>query len=364
MHLGQVEAELIYESHQLTKQRRSIRKYIYGLMAFILGGSLIAYRCQKVDRPLVILVSLDGTRPEYLQRGLTPNLNKIGSGGYMSDMIPVFPSITFPNHYSLATGLIVGNVFYDPVLNDTFVYTDPVKNSESKWWNGEPIWITAVKNGLKSAVCFWPGSEAPVKGLYATYWKKFNQSTTIDEKLGIIFNWIDLPPSQRPSIISVYFPDIDHSGHVAGPNSEMVNNTLMEIDNGFGKLMQGLVDRDIQSSTEIVVVSDHGMGSTDPTKVIYMDDLVPEGDYDVIYNGVLVYLYPKDKTKTVEIAEKFKQEAKASGNFRIWLKEEIPYDVHYNSTRVGPILLIPEREWNFVFRSSYNPENPPFPKGS
>lgn len=105
MHLGQVEAELIYESHQLTKQRRSIKKYIYGLMAFVLGGSLIAYRYQKVDRPLVILVSLDGTRPEYLQRGLTPNLNKIGSGGYMSDMIPVFPSITFPNHYSLATGL-------------------------------------------------------------------------------------------------------------------------------------------------------------------------------------------------------------------------------------------------------------------
>ncbi|KAJ3272923.1 hypothetical protein HDV01_005120 [Terramyces sp. JEL0728] len=222
MHLERIEQELIIESH-LLKEKKSFKKFIYVAALFLFGASVLTLHYTKADRPLVILVSLDGTRPEYLERGLTPNINKIGSSGFKTEMIP---------------------------------------------------------------------------------------------------------------------------------------------DDGFGKLLYGIADRKIESTTEIVIVSDHGMGATDVAKVIYLDDLVPENEYDVIYNGVLVYLYPKIQAQTRAIADKFKIEAKSQGTFKIWLKDEIPYDVHYDNIRVGPILLIPERGWNFVFRSTYSPDQPPFPKGT
>jgi predicted AlkP superfamily pyrophosphatase or phosphodiesterase len=164
----------------------------------------------------VILVSVDGFRPDYATRGLTHSLNSLGP---VIPMIPVFPTLTFPNHYSLVTGLfpeshgIVANVFLDPNLNKTFHYFDPINNNEAFWWDkAEPIWISVVKQGFRSAAFYWPGSEVENQGVRPTYYKAFNDSTSIMEKFEHTLYWLDLPQRQRPRFICVYIPAIDHFG--------------------------------------------------------------------------------------------------------------------------------------------------------
>ena len=212
--------------------------------------------------PKLILISLDGTRPEYLDRGLTPNLSKLASGGVFHRIVPSFPSVTFPNHYSLVTGLypeshgIVGNSFYDPSLNETFHYSSPVNNGESKWWSqAEPIWITARRQGLISATCFWPGSEAEHGGLRPNYWKQF-QFVGIEQELQWILEWIDQPAQLAPDIVTLYIPHIDAAGHSFGPDSKEVNDTLVMVDSRIGDLVSALQSRNLYEATNFIVVSD------------------------------------------------------------------------------------------------------------
>lgn len=214
-------------------------------------------------------------------------------------MIPSFPSITFPNHYTLVTGLypeshgIVGNRFFDPTFNATFVYSKPEDNVESKWWNAEPVWITAIKQGLKTGICFWPGSEHKHDGFHSTYYKTYNSSTTHAEKLDWIFGWIDMPTPTRPSFIAVYFPDVDHAGHIGGVNSQLVADALMDVDRTLGRLYNGIRDRGLLDSTSIIVVSDHGMTNTAADQVVFIDDYVDINRITLLDNGPVYFIEPK-----------------------------------------------------------------------
>jgi predicted AlkP superfamily pyrophosphatase or phosphodiesterase len=212
--------------------------------------------------PILILISLDGTRPEYLRRGITPNLQKLASNGIVHDMVPSFPSITFPNHYTLVTGIypethgIVGNTFFDPIINDTFSYTSPLNNGESRWWSAaEPIWITARKQGLISATCFWPGSEAEHDGLRPNFWRKF-QYVSVEEELEWVKEWIEQPNHLAPDLVTLYIPHIDAAGHTYGPDSSQLNESLIEVDTKIGNLIEFLTVKKMYEKTNIVIVSD------------------------------------------------------------------------------------------------------------
>ena len=264
-------------------------------------------------------------------------------------MKPIFPSITFPNHYSLVTGLyaeshgIVGNKFFDPDLNDTFYYKNSTKNGESKWWLGEPIWVTAVKQGKKSATCMWPGSEAPIMNTRPTYWLKYNSSMSMIERVDQVLRWIDLPRVDRPSFISLYMDPVDSAGHAHGPHSPQVDQALRTVDDAIGKLLDGISTRGLNNTINVVVVSDHGMTERNFTKNwIYLDDFIDVESVDFIDN-VAMSVTPKRSNETDLIYSKLKNASDASsGIWSVWKKDDVPKYFHYSkSKRIGSIVMLP-----------------------
>ncbi|POS82045.1 hypothetical protein EPUL_006724, partial [Erysiphe pulchra] len=237
--------------------------------------------------PTTILISLDGFRPDFLNRGITPRLNAMRDEGFApAYMLPSFPSVTFPNHYTLVTGLypeshgIVSNLFWDDDLKEKFYYTEPDAMNK-KWWGGEPIWVTAEKQGVKTAVHMWPGSEAHIMDIEPTYLDKFNYKTTIKEKTDRVLELLDKGASQdcsdqvsRPQLIAAYVPHVDIDGHFYGPNTTEIRSTISDADNMLNEIYLGLERRNLTDIVNIVVVSDHGMATTDIDRMIQLDDLL------------------------------------------------------------------------------------------
>ncbi|GAA5894436.1 hypothetical protein JCM6882_004821 [Rhodosporidiobolus microsporus] len=231
--------------------------------------------------PTVILVSLDGVRADYLERGLTPHLLNISRKGMRAEYLqPVFPSLTFPNHWSILTGLypsshgIVANDFWDPQLQKEFVYTDPGRSWEGEWWGGEPIWSTAVKAGLRSAVLMWPGPPLMADGTKPSLWYPFVDHYHFRKKVDRVGKWLDMPYSHRPHLMAVYAPDVDQAGHKAGPHSKTVEKALSGLDEFVRQIVEKVDERNLTDVVDVVVVSDHGMTETSNDRLIYLDDLL------------------------------------------------------------------------------------------
>ena len=311
---------------------------IFATMLLIL---LIYCWLPTASQNLLILISLDGTRPEYLRRNLTPTLSRLANHGSMFEMKPSFPTITFPNHYTLVTGLhpaehgIVGNTFYDPVKNDTFVYTNPAHNRDPSWWIAEPIWTTAIKQSIICGTLFWPGSEHEHDGILPNYWLQFNNSMRIQEKVNLILEWTTMKSS--PRFITMYIPDIDHAGHEYGPNSEYTNLALKRVDDGIKKLLKGLKSQGLEDSTDIVIVSDHGMTGQSRDKVVLLNQIINTNETFLYFNGGMVMIEPKSIQDLDSIYTKLK--AQANGRYKVWFKDTIPEEYHYSSPRVCSIIL-------------------------
>ncbi|KAJ3217235.1 hypothetical protein HDU67_008257 [Dinochytrium kinnereticum] len=316
--------------------------------------------------PTVILISLDGFRADYFDRGLSPALASLAYSGVHAEYLkPSFPSITFPNHYTLVTGLypeshgIVANVFFDPTLNDTFVYVDGEKNGQSKWWGGEPLWVTAIKQGRMSATCMWPGSEAPIQNIRPNYWLKYDGKMTLEARANQILKWLDLPLRERPSFLTLYAPDVDSAGHTFGPNSKAVNDSIVAVDRMVGQIMAGIATRNMTNSVNIVVVSDHGMAEGN-TNWIFLDDYV---SYDSIHvvNNLVVHIYPKEDQDSEKIYAALKEASLKSGHWDIWKREEVPSYFHYsNNNRIAPFVALPQKNWGLAMRKEYE-SRPPSP---
>jgi len=180
-------------------------------------------------KPTVILISIDGFRCDFLEKYSAPNLHNLALSGVRAEsMQPSFPTYTFPNHYTLVTGLypahhgIVANEMYDPSFDATFVYKEP-QAKEGRWWGGEPIWVTADRQGQKTATLYWPGSAAPIKGMWPDYWEPFDAKVTPEQRADEILTWLDQPAEQRPTFLALYFDQVDHEGHEGGPDSPQVS---------------------------------------------------------------------------------------------------------------------------------------------
>ncbi|CAG8702439.1 16159_t:CDS:2 [Gigaspora margarita] len=307
----------------------------------------------------ILLVSFDGFRADYLDRNLTPTLNELIQNGIKAEyMMPSFPSVTFPNHYTIVTGLypeshgIVGNEFYDPDLNDDFYYTNPNKSWDSKWWAGEPIWVTAVKQGQKSGVSQWVGTASVIQGYTPTYHYPYTPNVSIEEKVRHIMDWLDLPLDERPTFLAAYASQVDSAGHKFGPDSVGVNESLEYVDKFAHSLWEGLVHRNF----------DHGMAQTISSNQIFLDNIFNVSKVRPLEGYPLAGIRPYDDSDIHEIYLSLK-DASQNQPWQCYLREEIPERFNFRaSNRIAPIYCIPPLGWILSTHRDFNQST--IPKGA
>src|SRR5262249_7116376 len=242
----------------------------------------------------VILISIDGFRADYLDRGLTPTLASLAASGVHADALkPSFPTLTFPNHYTIVTGLypdhhgIVNNRMVDPATGKRFVYNDRTTTSDPSWWGGEPLWVSAENQGKHAATMFWPGSDVPIDGVRPEHCRRFDGKMPPAARVDQALAWLDLPSGQRPDFMTLYFEQVDHQVHEHGPDSTEADAALREVDAALGRLLDGLRQRGLADAANLVIVSDHGGTASGPDRVVVIDRIVDVAHIDVINSGVL-----------------------------------------------------------------------------
>lgn len=309
----------------------------------------------------LLLVSIDGFRTDYLDRGKTPRLAALAAGGVRADALrPSFPSLTFPNHYTLVTGLypdhhgIVHNRIEGDGENDRFVYNDASTTADARWWGGEPIWVGAERQGLRSATMFWPGSDTAIAGVRPSYWKPFDRNVTPEQRVDTVLGWLDLPPDQRPRFLTLYFEHVDRAGHDHGPSSPEVNNALTEVDAALGRLLDGLAARGLGNAINLLVVSDHGLTAASSTRVVVVDDIVNLKRVRAVNYGVVAGFAPEPGQQ----AYAYKTLVKRHDHMRCWRRTQMPARFHYGSNpRIPPIVCLADPGW-IIARSDWVKEHP------
>lgn len=302
----------------------------------------------------VVLVSVDGLRATTVGTGIMPTVDAIAASGvHAAWLTPSYPTQTFPNHYTLVTGLrpdhhgIVHNDMHDAVLG-TFV-SKRSSARDGRWWGGEPIWVTLQKQGGIAATMFWPGSEARIAGqrpyFYLTYDKQMPAAARCDQVLA----WLELPAAQRPGLVTLYFENYDVAAHASGADSQASTAALQEVDAALARLRDGLQRRGLAATTDLIVVSDHGMITVRSEDVSYLDDLVPTDSIEVIHTGPLAGLNPKPvHVRQVEAALLGRHD-----HYECWRKQDLPARWQYGrNPRVPEILCQADAGWRVVMHGT------------
>ena len=316
----------------------------------------------------LVLISIDGFRWDYLDKYEAPVLRQLATDGVRARrMKPSFPSKTFPNHYTLVTGLrpehhgIVSNSFFDPAFNETFSMGKKESNTESRWWGGEPVWITAEKQGVRSACFFWPGSEMENHGLRPTYYQPFNGKLSSAARVDGLLAWLDLPAETRPRFLTLYFDVVDHAGHTFGPDAPQTALAVKQVDDAIGRLLAGLSARGLAGKTNFVIVADHGMASCGPDQIVFLEDLMDVGSVQVESTGPNGGVRPK--TGMADLVATIR--AKKSPHVQVYLREEVPARLHYrDNPRIPPVVLIADEHWNIESKVGWPMRAPTYNKGS
>ncbi|MGO1073156.1 alkaline phosphatase family protein [Lysobacter sp. CA199] len=324
------------------------------LLAFVLILTACAAPTRSAppaDTPL-LLISIDGFRADYFELGLTPNLERLARDGVRAQwMTPSYPSLTFPNHYTLVTGLrpdhhgVIHNSMWDTAIGK-FKISDRDAVGDTRWWKGgEPIWIGAQKAGLRSATLFWPGSEAPIHGQRPNRWRPFDakidENTRVDEVLG----WLGEPATTRPHVATLYFDALDHESHDHGPNSPESREALQRIDAAVGRLLDGLAAHGQLERVNLIVVSDHGMAEVAPGQRIAVEDMVSVEQAVVTSVGQSIGIAPNPGHE----AEVERRLLGPHDHYDCWRKSELPARWHYGThPRVPPIVCQMHEGWDAI----------------
>lgn len=326
------------------------------LLFFLLLSSLSAFaQVKPIEdlKPTVILISLDGFRYDYLEKYKPKNLNYLARNGVRARwMIPSFPSKTFPNHYTVATGLypenhgIIENNIYDKEFDAVFGLSKREEVQNGRWWLGEPIWVTAEKQGQKAGAFFFPGTEAKIKGVRPTFWKEYDGKIPNEERVDTILSWLDLPIAERPTICTLYFSDVDDAGHGFSPDSIETKNAVQTVDAMIGRLMDGLKARKVFGQVNLIIVSDHGMATVNQNNAIILDELFDVSLAErILWTGEIVQIFPKDG-KEDEIYKTLKSKLRHA---KIYRKSEIPKRFHYSdSPRIAPLIISSHEGWMLI----------------
>jgi alkaline phosphatase D len=287
----------------------------------------------------VVLVSLGGFRYDYAKKyGATHLLAMAKEGASAPDgMIPSYPSITFPNHYTLVTGLypehhgIVANSFYDQQRKERYAYNDPKTAGDGTWYGGTPLWVLAEKQSMRSACFFWPGSEAAIQDVRPSYYLHFDDKFPDEQRVDRVIEWLKLPEDKRPHFVTLYYSNVDHAGHDYGPGSPQVAEAVKRVDALIGKLHAGL--NALRLPIDLIVVSDHGMAKTEGPW-INLDKYADLSNFTTV--GSL--LYANSEAETDRAYQKLKA---ADGNFTVYRRAHMPAWLHDNTNpRSGDPIIV------------------------
>ena len=296
---------------------------------------------EQQAKPYVILVSLDGFRYDYPRIYHSPNLDALGARGASAPegMIPAYPSITFPNHYTIVTGLypehhgIVANVFYDPARKQVYSYKDQQTVTDGTWYGGTPLWVLAEQQGMRSACFFWPGSEANIQGVLPSYYMKYDAKFPNQNRVEQVLEWLQLPPERRPHFITLYFSDVDSAGHAHGPDSAEVGAAVREVDDEIGRLVEGVAKLNLR--VDVVVVADHGMAKVEGDWI----NLDHYFDTGLLEKGVESLMYPKSEAAAAKIYAALDGK---SDKFKVYRNDAVPEGLHFDgNAREGDPVVVP-----------------------
>ena len=344
------------------------------LRAAALAACLVLSACStRASRPAeppprtVVLVSIDAFRADYLSDNATPNLARLArEGAHAAWMNPSYPSLTFPNHYTLATGLrpdhhgVIHNRMSDATIG-TFAVADRNAVGDVRWWGGEPIWVTAERQGVRSASWAWPGSSAAIGGVRPSRWMAYDEAVPPARRIDDVLAWLDAPQAQRPRLVTVYFEQLDKAGHDHGPESPQVRRTLGELDAVIGRLRDGLAARGMLETTDLIVVSDHGMATVGPRHAISVEDMIAPTIATVVSEGQSIGVQPLPGREREAEARLLGTHAQ----YDCYRREALPARWHYGTNpRVPPIVCQMHEGWDALYPQKLAKRPPQATRGS
>ena len=287
------------------------------------------------DKPYLILISIDGFRWDYQDMVETPALDRLAAGSVKAErMIPVFPTLTFPNHYSIATGLypvnhgIVGNYFPNDIRTRWYAMSNREAVQDGTWYGGRPVWVAAEESGMVTAAYYFVGTEADVSGVPMTYWHEFDESVTGSVRVRKALEWLGLPEEKRPHFITLYFEHVDEMTHAYGPGSAQSIAAIRAVDGYLGELLDGVDDLDVRDEVYIIVVSDHGQTTIrNDVESLVIDEIVDLEDAEMVDHGAVVFIYlPRNQDERALVIRNTINGTWDHG--RAYLKHELPDDWH------------------------------------
>ncbi|KAL4630020.1 ectonucleotide pyrophosphatase/phosphodiesterase family member 3-like [Arapaima gigas] len=328
---------------------------------------MVAPKCPpSFSKQPLLLVSLDGFRAEYLKTWskLIPVIDKLKTcGTYAPYMQAVFPSMTFPNHYTIVTGLyaeshgLIDNNMYDPVFDTSFSLSNSEK-SNPRWYLGQPIWHTVMNQGLKAGTYFWPGSDVKINGRFPNIYRDYDGKVPFEERVFGVLQWLRLPEDKRPDFYTLYLEEPDKSGHNYGPVSGGVIEAIQGVDRIIGQLMNGLKQLDLHQCVNIMVVADHGMEETSCNRIEILQDMVGDINHLYVNQGAFGRIRSINKDQTCEwyLFPWDIQCKKTDQKVKPLLKSNLPKRYHYaNSRRIEDVVVLVEPKWLFArYKGSLN----------
>ena len=329
-------------------------------------GPVLSNSSKSLKAPYVLLISIDGYRYDYTKKFSPPHLNKfIKKGIQANGLIPIFPSTTFPNHYSIVTGLraenhgIVNNTFWSATHQKVYKISDRKVISQGHWYLGEPLWVAAAKAQMVSASYFWVGSEASIQGIHPSYWYNYTPKASPKEKVRQVLKWFQMPALKRPHFVTLYFPEVDKAGHIFGPDSPQTKSSVLSVDQALGQLFEGL--KKLEIDVNVIITSDHGMETTSPDKAFHLSDHIDLNHESIRVEGrgthALVYISDPSIKKDVY------RRLKKIPRLTVYKREELSSKYGYSqSDRVGDFILSVHSPYYMHFnKNSKEKARPPSP---
>lgn len=320
-----------------------------GFIIFLTFLAVINLYSQNI--PYTILISFDGFRWDYTSRGLTPNFDYIEKHGVKAlSLKSSFPSITFPNHISIVTGMypqnhgVIANTMYDPATDKIYSLYDTAEVRNAYWYKGEMIWETARRQGVITASYFWPGSEMNLNYRRPNYYEKYEHNRDYLERINGVINWLKLPYSERPKFITLYYDLTDSEGHRYGPDSPQVNAAISKLDSLLGVLFNKLEEINLRDSVNIIIVSDHGMTEISKDRYLNIEELSSCNSCKFFNRGAIMNIFIKDKNEVDAVYNRLKLK---ESHYKVYKPSEIPAEYHFNYNHlIGDLFILSEPGWS------------------
>lgn len=326
-------------------------------LIFLLSAVLI-FSCQRVDKTpkqkYLIILSMDGFRWDYPQKAHTPTLDSLAKAGVKAESLkPCFPSKTFPNHYSMATGLypdnhgLVLNRFHATDLGKEYSISNTKTVTDGEFYGGKPIWNVAEEQGVKTATLFWVGASASINNKRPSHWSKYNEELSKKARIDSVFKWLSMPEEKRPHLIMWYYHEPDAKGHDFGPEGEETIKLLEELDSFLADFFTQMRKLPNYDELNFIITSDHGMAQLSPDKVFLLDKIIDTADLAIVDGGNPVYNL---KVKEGKLDKVYKKLNNYNKNLLAWKHNEVPEELHYGTNiRTHDITIVSDSGWSIYW---------------